>query len=301
MKEWDIVMLTEKQYLDEKTDDINFQNVLHEQQLVQTALESLDLKVTRIAWDDPEFDWSSTRVILIREIWDYFHRYLEFSKWLDTVTPHTNLINPASMIRWNLDKHYLKDLENRGINVCPSRFIEVGEQTSLTELQEQEGLDEFVIKPTVSGAARHTYRLNQDTFVKYESIFQKLIAKESMIIQPFQNNILSKGEVAYMIFGGKFSHAILKIAKEGDFRVQDDFGGTVQIYHPSDEEIAFTELVVTKTESLPVYARVDVIWDNNDDLAVAELELIEPELWFRFKDAAAAAYANAVMSALLKY
>jgi len=101
-----------------------------------------------------------------------------------------------------------------------------------------------------------------------------------------------------MVFGGKYSHAILKIAKEGEFRVQDDFGGSVQMYNPSDKEIAFAEDVVAKTVPLPAYARVDVIWDNDEQLAVTELELIEPELWFRFKPEAADLFAEAVVSEL---
>ena len=38
---------------------------------------------------------------------------------------------------------------------------------------------------------------------------------------------------------------------------------------------------------IPSYARVDIIWDNSGDLAVSELELIEPELWFRLNSNAA--------------
>ncbi len=297
---WDIVILTEKRYLEEHPGDHYFQNVLDEKALVQTALESNGLKVTRIAWDDPEFDWSSTRAVLIREIWDYYHRFPEFSKWLDATILKTRLINPSSLILWNLDKHYLNDLEGRGIAVCSSRFIEVGEITTLVQLQEEEGLEDFVLKPAISGAARHTYRLNSETINEHESIFQDLIAKEAMMIQPFQTNIITKGEVAFMVFGGRYSHAILKRAKEGDFRVHDDFGGSVQLYDPSKEEITFAENVVAKTSPLPAYARVDVICDNDNALAVTELELIEPELWFRYKPEAADRYAEAVLSVLEK-
>ena len=84
-----------------------------------------------------------------------------------------------------------------------------------------------------------------------------------------------------MIIGGCFSHAVLKRAKTGDFRVQDDFGGTVAIYIPKDYEIDFALDAIRKLPSMPAYARVDVIFDNSGNLALSELELIEPELWFR--------------------
>ena len=101
-----------------------------------------------------------------------------------------------------------------------------------------------------------------------------------------------------MVFGGKFSHAVLKKAKAGDFRVQDDFGGTIEIYHPNQEEIAFVEEAFAACNPLPIYARIDVIWDNNDQLCIGEIELIEPELWFRMDQESASRCAIATQEYL---
>ena len=81
--------------------------------------------------------------------------------------------------------------------------------------------------------------------------------------------------------GGKFTHGVLKIAKYGDFRVQDDFGGTVQNYEATPEEIDFAERTIQACNPAPSYARVDIIHDNQNQHALIELELIEPELWFK--------------------
>ena len=298
MKHWDLVLLTEARYLQPANGDVYIQNVLTEQAFVQDALETKGLNVTRLDWADPSFDWSSSKAVLFREIWDYHHRFSEFSPWLEATAAKTQMINTAAQIRWNLDKHYLGDLADSGLNVCSTRFIEIGDQRTLQQISEQEELEDLVLKPAISGGGRHTYRLNQDSVLAHEGIFKDLIAKESMLVQPFQQNILTKGEVAFMVFGGTYSHAILKIAKDGEFRVQDDFGGSVQMYDPSEEEIAFAEDVVAKTVPLPAYARVDVIWDNDEQLAVTELELIEPELWFRFKPESAELFAEAVVNVL---
>jgi glutathione synthase/RimK-type ligase-like ATP-grasp enzyme len=123
-----------------------------------------------------------------------------------------------------------------------------------------------------------------------------LIRQEAMMVQEFQHQVLTKGEVALMVLGGKFTHAILKKAKKGDFRVQDDFGGTVTLYVPTPQEIRFAEKVVTRCNPQPVYARVDAIWDNQDQLVLSELELIEPELWFRFNPDAARQLAKAIVT-----
>jgi glutathione synthase/RimK-type ligase-like ATP-grasp enzyme len=162
------------------------------------------------------------------------------------------------------------------------------------------GWNDCILKPTVSGAARHTYKLNKDNVSAYETVYNELILKESMMIQEFQYSVPLKGELTFVVFDGKFSHAILKKAKSGDFRVQDDFGGTVHNYSASDEEIKFAEHVVSLCSPIPVYGRVDAILDNKNKLAVSELELIEPELWFRNCPESADRYAEAVLKEMVR-
>src|SRR5690606_13493008 len=135
-------------------------------------------------------------------------------------------------------------------------FVEVGETRTLSELALATGWTEWVLKPAVSGSARHTYRLNAAALAAHEDIFRKLIAIESMLLQEFQHRVVSEGEKTFMVFDGQYSHAILKKAKQGDFRVQDDFGGTVHEYTATSEEIAFVEKVMAAVSPTPVYARV---------------------------------------------
>jgi len=298
LKDFDVVLLTESRYHQPTEVDWYIENILTEDSMVKDALEKKGLKVTRVDWANPNFDWSSTEIALFRTTWDYFHRFDEFSNWLNEVSMKTRLINPAEQIRWNIDKHYLKDLSNNGINTTPTVYIEPGETINLQELHEKNNWEETVLKPAIAGAARHTYRLNQDSLSEHEIVFQELINKETMMLQPFQFNVVEQGEVAYMLFGGKFTHAVLKVAKPGDFRVQDDFGGTVHRYNPTQGEIEFAEKAVLVCDPLPTYARVDVITDNDDQLAVTELELIEPELWFRFHPPAADKLAETIIDIL---
>ena len=281
MTKYDVTLLTDSRYKNPREINWYIQNILDDDSLVTGALEKRGLKVARTNWDDPDFDWEDTRYAVFRTTWDYFDRFGEFSGWLDMIKTKTKLINPVDIIRWNIDKHYLLDLQNSGINIPPTIFMETGDGRSLKQITENTGWDEFILKPAVSGAARHTYRLNPENVNKHEKIFRQLIQSESMLLQEFQKNIFSKGEVSFMLFGGKFSHAVLKKAKEGDFRVQDDFGGTLHEYNAAEEDIRFAEKAVNVCSSLPAYARVDAAWDNNGGLCVMELELIEPELWFR--------------------
>ncbi|NER13400.1 hypothetical protein GWK08_08125 [Leptobacterium flavescens] len=282
MKKYDIIILTDRRYLDFSNPAPYVQNVLKEDTYIREALEEEGLKTGRLSWDDANFDWSQTKAVLFRTTWDYFDRFDEFSAWLDKVSKQTRLLNSETIIRWNLDKRYFLDLEAKGIYCTPTRFIEKNEKTSLKELHSQTGWEETVLKPCVSGSSRDTFKLNPSIIEDHEAVFKELIQKKAMMLQPFQQNIVLKGEISIMVMGGEFSHAVLKVAKAGDFRVQDDFGGSVQLYHPTEEEIAFAENTVKVcSDELPSYARVDIFTDNDGNLALAELELIEPELWFR--------------------
>lgn len=293
-KIFDVVVLTDDRYVAPENPNWYVQNILTEDGLVVKALEAKGYKVGRKSWSDPEFDWSSTKAIIFRTTWDYFDRYAEWKAWLESTSKVTQMINPYSLIQWNMDKHYLADLQSKGVNIPETHYVEIGTSTTLTALLAQKGWNECILKPCISGAARHTYRINLQNIYDHEAIFQKLIAKEAMMLQPFQKNVVERGEISLMVMGGEFTHAVLKIAKPGDFRVQDDFGGTVHEYQPSAEEITFAEKAVAACSPQPHYARVDIIRDNHDQLAVIEMEMIEPELWFRLKPEAARVLADAI-------
>lgn len=295
----DVVILTDSRYLNDSKTDTYKHNVYYEDRLVHHALEQLGLKTLRLAWDDVLFDWSTTKAILFRSTWDYFDRFNEFSTWLEIVSKQTQLLNSENLIRWNIDKHYLLDLKKEGIHIAESHFIEKGAKVTLKQLHHILNWSTTVLKPCISGSARHTYKLTTENLDDHELIFQKLIKEEAMMLQPFQHNIVLKGEVSMMVFNGRYSHAILKKAKTGDFRVQDDFGGSVHNYTPSEEEIFFAEASVLACLELPIYARVDIFEDNDGRIALSELELIEPELWFRHHKDAAMALAKGIKKKLI--
>ena len=290
----DIVVLTDSRYLEDSKTDTYKHNVFYEDALVVNALKNEGLHVLRLAWDDVKFNWSFTKFVLFRTTWDYFDRFDEFSNWLNTISKQTKLLNSEAIIRWNIDKHYLLDLKHNGVHIADTHFIEKGEKTTLQELHDTLNWKETVLKPCVSGAARHTYKLNPDNINEHERVFKELIAEEAMMLQPFQNNIVETGEISMMVINGTFTHAVLKMAKTGDFRVQDDYGGSVHIYEPTKTEIEFAENAVRACSELPIYARVDIFTDNKGDIALAELELIEPELWFRNYPEASNVLASAI-------
>ncbi len=294
----DITILTQKAYLNPKKVSPYIQNILDERVYLQQALEKKGLSVDCASWDDPHYDWSQTRGIVFRTIWDYFERYEEFSRWLDMVHTKTQLINPKSLVDWNIDKHYLADLEARGIAIVPTAFVDTSAYRSIEDVCKEKGWTDVVIKPAIAGGAFHTHKVLQSERKNYENLFKELVAQRDMLIQPFQETILSLGEASLMVFNGKYTHAILKKAKAGDYRVQDDFGGTVHDYKASPEEIIFAEKVFNACETMPAYGRADIIWDTEGNILLGELEIIEPELWVRNYPESAHDFAEGIMTYL---
>lgn len=292
----DVALLTDPRYLADRAGpgDWYLDNILQDDRLLTDALRRLGLSSVRVDWSRPGVDWSRFRCAVFRTTWDYFDRFGEFTAWLGRVAEATALCNPAALVRWNTDKHYLADLADRGVPVVESRFIERGHSVTLSGVLAETGWADAVVKPCVSGAARHTYRVSPATAAGLDPVVERLLADESLMLQPFQRDVTVSGEDSLMVFNGRYTHAVRKTPKAGDFRVQDDHGGTTRAHTATAEQIELAERAVAACRPAPAYARVDLVRDNRGQLAVMELELVEPELWLRYFPPAADEFAKAV-------
>ena len=290
----DVTLLTCQAYF--KPDRINpyIQNILFEEQLLKSALENQGLTVNITYWNNPSYDWSKTRSLIFRTIWDYFERFDEFLLWLEEVRYKTQLINSYELVKWNIDKHYLKELSEKGIKIVPTYFAKKNSEITLAEIIESQQWKDVVIKPAISASAYKTFKILEETVNSNEKLFNDLLNQRDMLVQPYINTIEKLGEASLIVIDGKFTHAILKKAKPGDFRVQDDFGGTVHDYVPTKKEIGFAEMIIEKCKAKPLYGRVDIIWDSEKNAYLSELEIIEPELWLRNYPKSAESIAEAV-------
>lgn len=296
----DIALLTEHRFAAERApaDDWYFANILRDDALLAEALAEHGLRAQRVNWADPAVDWSRYRAAVFRTTWDYFVRFAEFTAWLKRVERLTPLINAPETIWWNLDKHYLADLDARGVAAVPSVYLERGDPRSLEQLLRETGWSEAVIKPCVSGAARNTYRVRASNAAEVAQALAPFRATEAFMFQPFVADIVAGGEITLVVIDGMVTHGVRKVPKAGDFRVQDDHGGSWTEYVPSDEEIAFAERAVAACTPRPLYGRVDLVRGADAALQLMELELIEPELWLRTHPAAAQRMARAIAEAV---
>jgi len=203
------------------------------------------------------------------------------------------LLNPPAVLRWNTRKTYLAELAAAGAPVVPTLTVAQVDAATLAEGFARFGTDEIVVKPQVSGAAHRTARLRVG-----EPAPDGLT---DALIQPFLPAVESEGELSLFYFGGRFSHAVRKVAAPGDFRVQPQFGGLLTAINPGLEahEAADCVLGAAACGAEPLtYARVDLIRGRDGRLALMELEAIEPDLYLDLAPDRGDAFAQAVLSRL---
>jgi glutathione synthase/RimK-type ligase-like ATP-grasp enzyme len=259
------------------------------------------LKAEPAVWSDPNYPWRHCDAIVIRSCWDYHVRSGEFLRWIAFLeSTGCNLWNPAAMIRWNADKSYLRSLENQGIPIVPTLWCEPGETPNLAQTLRNQGWAKAVVKPRISATAHRTQLVETKNAEAGQSLFEELMAGPGVMVQKFMDSIVTEGEWSLIFFGGQFSHAVLKTAKPGDFRVQNDFGGAS---HPADPPAHVLECAIRaiRTVGYTLYARVDGVVDrarNEDLFRIMELELIEPALFLTSHSAATGRFADVIAEAV---
>lgn len=241
-------------------------------------LKEKGLDVRREDWDNPQVDWTQYGCIILKSPWDYVEKMDLFDAWLRQISElNILLLNPATIVRWNCDKHYLQDIAAAGLNTLPTRFLQAGErfdpQTHLTGF----ATDKLVVKPCISGASKNTFVVSQDSTGKIHTI-NKLLEQEAMMVQPFMPQINEEGEWSFLFFNGQFSHALLKTPAPDDFRCQQQFGGTVRPIIPTSEQLASVSRYVHEFAKGCLYARVDGLMIDGI-FCLMELELIDPYLF----------------------
>jgi glutathione synthase/RimK-type ligase-like ATP-grasp enzyme len=257
--------------------------------ILRDALEARDLKVVAAAWDDPTVNWTNFDLLLIRSCWNYHLAPEKFERWISSVrSSKMKMVNPAELILWNLNKYYLKELDEKGVAVPDSVWI--GEQDfyndKLLDIVSEKKWDRAVLKPCVSASSFRTSVITPSTAKVEGEILSRNFPNGGMILQEFIEAIPQKGEVSMIFFNGAYSHAVVKEAMEGEFRVQTQYGGKTRIIPIDKGTLASAERIISKLSVVPLYARVDGFGDNGK-FTLMELELIEPVLFLEYHPDAA--------------
>jgi O-ureido-D-serine cyclo-ligase len=256
-------------------------------------------------WDDEAVDWAAYDAALLRSAWDYTERLPQFLSWVERTASLTRLLNPAAVVRWNADKHYLLELAAAGLPIVPSTFAEPGAQEAqvLGEFLGEHACAELVVKPAVGAgsrdARRHPSSARQEILGHMRAL---LSGGRSLILQPYLEAVDHHGETALIFIAGAFSHAIRKgpLLPPGAASTTQLFAAeTIHLRAPGAHELAVARRVLAL---LPfgelLYARVDLIPGPHGEPHLLELELAEPSLFLAHAPGSAARLARALLARL---
>jgi glutathione synthase/RimK-type ligase-like ATP-grasp enzyme len=272
----------------------NLDGFVSDDELAIEPLAALGWQAELISWRQTAVPWSRFDVVIIRTTWDYQNDAQAYLSVLEAINHDSHLENSLSLVRWNMHKRYLSDLEQRGIGIVPTVWGQNLDYKGLRALFAEHQVAELVIKPAIGANADDTFRLAQTAdmaaFAEVEAVF----GSKAFMAQPFMRGIVKEGEFSLFFFGGEYSHAILKSPKSEDFRVQEEHGGQIQAIDAEALLVYRARTAVEVIKPAPLYARVDLVRTESGDFVVMELELIEPSLYLRMDRDAPVRFAGAL-------
>ena len=262
-------------------------------QLAIEPLWNIGISVEGVAWDNRTADWDQYKAVVLRTTWDYHRRLPEFLSWLDNLeNKKIPVWNPPVAIRRNVNKRYLLDFQKAGIPVVPTLWFPKGTRVQLKDILIDHRWTGAIIKPDVSASAYKTWYTDLHLASRLQQNLDEILKESGALVQEFRTEINS-GEWSFVFFQRKFSHAVIKLPAPGDFRVQEELGGIIEIAVPDDTLLQQAEKILRQIDGPLLYSRVDGIV-TKDQFILMELELIEPSLFLGSSHDAAKTFAKTI-------
>lgn len=268
-------------------------------ELAHDPLAALGWHVSWPSWRQTDIAWNAFDAVVIRSPWDYQAHSEDFVNVLETIDASgTRLANPLAIVRWNLEKTYLRALETAGVPIVPTIWDSaVAVEDFDLWLQELDST-ELVIKPVIGANGDDAFRVASDLSPARLERIASCHDGRPFMVQPFMSNVISEGEYSLFYFNAVYSHAILKTPAEGEFRSQEERGSSLQsvaargrLRARADQAMAAVSSVIEETL---LYARIDLVRDSDDEFRLMEAELIEPALYLRMDPGAPERFAQAI-------
>lgn len=272
-----------------------FPNLTEDDRAVIDPLRARNIETFPLIWDDPgACDPNDLDMVVIRSCWNYHLKPDEFLSWTRCIE---NLWNPSAVIEWNHDKHYLLELDRHGIRVAPTVWVKKNESASLRDILRTEGWEVAVMKPTISATAFQTWIVSVEQAEQHQHRLDLLLKKSGVLVQRLLPEVKTTGEWSFLFFNSEYSHAVLKLAQPGEFRVQEEYGGTIESISPPSHLLVRAQQWIEMLNFDVLYARLDAV-EVQGALVLMELELIEPALFLKSDSGAPARFADAIASRL---
>jgi glutathione synthase/RimK-type ligase-like ATP-grasp enzyme len=267
---------------------VEFASLTDDDKLAIPALTKLGHEALPVVWDSGA-DFDSFDALVFRSCWDYHLKTRAFHEFLENLkTSQARVFNAPKALLWNLNKKHLLELEQNGVSIPQTQWFARGARSPAIVIESEK----LVLKPAISLNGYDTYLVDSSDTIAIEKYTEIILAKGDLIAQEYLPEIKETGELSFLFFNGKFSHAARKLPKTGEFRIHEEYGGTRTAFIPTPDHIAQAKRVVFASGFDPLYARVDAI-DRGGELILIELELLDPSLYL--EDAVGAdRFANAI-------
>jgi glutathione synthase/RimK-type ligase-like ATP-grasp enzyme len=276
-----------------------FPELEDDDRLVIDPLRAAGVAAEPAVWDAPA-DWAAYDLVVLRSTWDYPPRRDQFLAWAHGVPA---LANPADVVEWNTDKRYLGDLAAAGVPTVPTTFVEPGRAEGWV----RHGM-QVVLKPAVGAGSVDAgrYRLSdaQERELFDTHLSRLLASGRAAMLQPYLRNIETDGETALLFLAGPdglaYSHAAGKSPLlEGPAQ---DIAGLYKEERigPREATAAQRDVADRVLATVPggpdrlLYARVDLVPDDDGNPVLLELELTEPSLFLGYAAGAPERFAAAI-------
>ena len=269
------------------------------------ALQAHGANVRAVDWADPAVDWSGFDLVVLRSPWDYSVRPAEFDAWLDRAGAATRILNDPELVRWNMDKRYLAELERAGIPGIPTTLHEDESSLAAALSAASAGAHDghVVLKPTVGAGARLTGLLHPGDPAALALGREILASRGTVMLQEEVPELSAGQEKALYLIDGRFTHAIAKgalLARGGGLR-GGSYRETPERVEPTEWERQFAERVLAATAEvtglqLPLYARIDLVDTAAHVLLLLEAELFEPLFNLHLAPEVAEVFAEAILA-----
>ena len=174
------------------------------------ALSQAGVEAELAAWDDPGVRWERFDAAALRSCWNYHLAPEAFEAWLARAEGRTRIANPPAVVRANLHKRYLRDLERRGIPAVPTEFFERGARPDLGGVLARRGWRDVVVKPSVSAGSWRTRRFARAELGDARAFLEDLLRGRDAMVQPYLSSVERGGERSLVWISGRWTHAVEK-------------------------------------------------------------------------------------------
>lgn len=273
------------------------------------SLHARGVEAASLDWHDPAVDWASWDLVVLRSPWDYAQHAAEFAAWLDRTDAATRVLNAPELVRWNMDKHYLAELEAAGITVIPTSYhreeeslraalagwggadggaagadgSDAGADGGAAGAADDPAAAHVVLKPAVGAGSQSTGLFAAEDPAALDLGRQILAAGGTVMLQPEVPELSAGQEKALYTVDGRFTHAVAKgalLARGGGLR-GGEYAERPQLVESTAAERAFAERVLAAVAEVtgletPLYGRIDLVDSAQHGLVLLEAELFEP-------------------------